>query len=171
MAENDERVRFFDSLNESYDATIDAVRAANNRTHRFTTTLIEDAQQNQRDAVDLAKKWADSPLDFLGFYSAAVDTATKAQGRALDATRELFKEASEARKESGEALQRVASVNRNAGDAAVTMARGAINRANQAVQSSGRRGANGSGKSDEADEAPAEETPKSRTPKRTGDDS
>jgi hypothetical protein len=126
--------RVYDSLNDGYDAVIDAVRAANDRGHRVSTALIEDAQRSQREAVDLVKKWADAPLDFLGLYSAFVETTTKAQSRALEATREWFGEMANAQQESRQVLQRIATANRAAGEAAMDAARGAFTRAGEAVQ-------------------------------------
>lgn len=142
MADTDSSAKFFDALNESYDAFIDAVRAANDRTHRVSTAFIENAQQGQRDAIGLAKQWAQAPLDIAGFSSSVIDATTKAQGRSLDATRQWFGELSGAQEETREFLQRVMQANRHAGEAATEVARGWFSRAGEAVQSLSR--ANGS---------------------------
>jgi hypothetical protein len=137
MAGNDAAGKFFEALNESSDALIDAVRAANDRGHRVSTALIESAQEGQREAVELARKWIGAPFDMAGFYSTLVESATKAQGRALDVTRQWFGELADAQKETREILQRVVTANRAANEATADVARGVFNRASEAVQSSG----------------------------------
>ena len=151
MASNDASAKFFDALNEGYDALIDAVRATNDRGHRVSTALIEDAQRGQREAVDLTRKWIEAPLDVVGLSGSVIDTATKAQSRSLEATRQWFGEMADAQKESRQMLQRLVGAGRGAGEAAVSGARGFFNRASEVVQSStqsnttpggdGRRGA------------------------------
>ena len=48
MAGNDAAQKIFEALNESSDAFIDAVRASNDRGHRFSAAVIEQAQESQR---------------------------------------------------------------------------------------------------------------------------
>jgi len=144
MANDEAAQKYYTALNETSDAIIDAIRAANDRGHRFTTALIEQAQESQREAVDFTRKWAESPFDVIGLMSQLTENTTKAQGRALDATRQLFGELSEAQKESREVIQKIFEANRTAGEASVEMARGAFSRATTAVQSVAERsGING----------------------------
>jgi len=135
MAGNDTARKFFEAWNETSDAFIDAVRAANDRGHRFTTALIEEAQEGQRAAVELAKKWASAPFDFFGLYGTLIETSTKAQGRALDVSRQWFGELADMQKETRDYLQRMGTANRTAGEAGVEAARGALTRASDAIQS------------------------------------
>ncbi len=135
MAANEATAKLFDAMNESSDAMVDAVRAANDRGHRFSTALIEQAQESQREAVELTRKWIDAPLDFLGLLTSITETTTKAQGRALDATRQWFGEMAEAQQESRDVIQRMVNANRSAGEATVELTRGIFTRANEAVQS------------------------------------
>ena len=134
MAGNEATKKFFEALNESSDALIDAIRAASDRGHRFTTAMIEEAQEGQRETVELARKWAAAPTDVSGFYSSLLEGATKAQGRALDITRQWFGELAEMQKESREIFQRVFSANRTAGEATADMARGIFTRASESIQ-------------------------------------
>lgn len=134
MATSEASERYYEALNETSDAIIDAVRAANDRGHRFATALIEQAQESQRDAVEFARKWAESPFDVIGLMSTITENTTKAQGRALDATRQLFSEMADAQKEGREVFQKVFNANRAAGEASVEVARGAFSRATTAVQ-------------------------------------
>ena len=137
MAGNDAAGKFFEALNERSDALIDAVRAANDRGHRVSTALIESAQEGQREAVELAKKWIAAPFDVAGLYSTLIESATRAQGRALEVTRQWFGEMADAQKETREILQRVVQANRAANEATVDVARGVFSRATEAVQSAG----------------------------------
>ena len=134
MAGSDATTKIFEAANESSDALIDAFRAANDRGHRFSTALIEQAQEAQREAVEVGRKWAAAPFDLFGLFSILVESATKGQSRALDITRQWFGELSEAQKESRQLLQRVATANRSAGEASVEFARGVFSRATEAVQ-------------------------------------
>lgn len=153
MATTEAAEKYYEALNETSDAMIDAIRAANDRGHRFTTAMIEQAQESQREAVDFARKWAESPFDLIGLMSTLTENTTKAQGRTLDATRQLFGELSEAQKESREVFQKVVNANRAAGEASVEMARGAFSRATTAVQNVAER--NGNGKSEDETKTPA----------------
>lgn len=135
MAANDATGKLFDAMNDSSDAMIDAIRAANDRGHRFSTALVEQAQESQREAVELTRKWIDAPLDFLGLISSMTETTTKAQGRALDATRQWFSEMGDAQKESRDTIQRIVNANRTASEATVELTRSIFTRANEAVQS------------------------------------
>ena len=137
MAGNDAAGKFFEALNESSDALIDAVRAANDRGHRVSTAIIESAQEGQREAVELAKKWLSAPFDFAGLYSTLVESATRSQGRALDVTRQWFGEMADAQKETREILQRVVQANRAANQVTADVARGVFSKASEAVQSTG----------------------------------
>ncbi len=134
MANADAASKYYEALNETSDAVIDAIRAANDRGHRFTTALIEQAQESQREAVELTRKWAESPFDIIGLLSSLTESTTKAQGRALDTTRQLFGELSDVQKETRDVVQKVINANRTAGEASVELARGAFSRATTAVQ-------------------------------------
>ena len=134
MANIDAAGKYYEALNETSDAVIDAVRAANDRGHRFTTALIEQAQESQREAVELTRKWAESPFDFISLLSSVTESTTKAQGRALDATRQFFGEWSTVQQETRDVVQKVISANRAAGEASMEAARGAFSKATTAVQ-------------------------------------
>jgi hypothetical protein len=134
MAGNDAARKFFEAWNEGSDALIDVVRAANDRGHRVTTALIEEAQENQRASVDLARKWAAAPFDFFALYGSLVESSTKAQGRALDISRQWFSELADIQKEGRDSLQRVTAANRTIGEAGVEVARNFFTRANEAIQ-------------------------------------
>lgn len=115
--------KYFEALTESYDAIIEAIRSGNERGYRVSTNLLTEAQRGQREAIELGKKFADDPTDVGGFYRAAMESTTKAQGRALELARQMFDEMSESRSEAREAIERVVKAQRTAGEAAVEAAR------------------------------------------------
>ncbi len=115
--------KYFEALTESYDAIIEAIRSGNERGYRISTNLLTEAQKGQREAVELGKKFAEDPSDVGGFYRAAMESTTKAQGRALELARQMFDEMSESRSEAREAIERVVKAQRSAGEAAIEAAR------------------------------------------------
>jgi hypothetical protein len=135
MAGNDAAQKLFEAMNESSDALIDAIRAANDRGHRFSAALIEQAQESQREAAEFARKWASAPFDVSGLFSSLVESTTKAQGRAVEGARQWFSEIGDVQKETREIAQRVIDANRKVNEAGVEMARGMFTRAGEAVQS------------------------------------
>ncbi len=137
MANDDGATKFFDALNENYDALIDAIRTANDRGHRISASMIEGAQQSQRDAVELGKQWADAPLDMVNLSSSLLEATTKAQKRALEVTGQWFDELTEAQKEAQDVLQRMVAANRSAGEAVVDLSRGIFSRTSEAIRATG----------------------------------
>jgi hypothetical protein len=126
--------RFFDAVNESYETLLDAVRAANDRGHRISKRLIDEVNQGQRNALELGRTFAGSPLDVSGLAGATVRSLTDAQGRALDLTRQLLDELTDAGQETRDSLRRVVEANRSAGQAAVEATRDVADRAGGAIR-------------------------------------
>ncbi|MBI5285283.1 MAG: hypothetical protein HY874_09340 [Chloroflexi bacterium] len=115
--------KYFEALTESYDAIIEAVKAGNERGYRISNNLIQEAQKGQREAVELGRKFAGDPTDIGGFYRGLMESATAAQGRALELARQMFDELSESRTESRDVIEKVVKAQRVAGEAAVEAAR------------------------------------------------
>ena len=115
--------KYFDALTETYDAIIEAIKAGNERGFRLSNSLLAEAQRGQREAVDLGKKFAIDPTDIGGFYRAAMESTTRAQGRTLELARQIFDEFSDVRGETREAIEKVIKAQREAGEAAVEAVR------------------------------------------------
>jgi hypothetical protein len=115
--------KYFEALTESYDAIIAGIKASNERGFRISTSLLDEAQRGQREAVDLGRKFAEDPTDIGGFYRAAMEATTKAQGRALELARQMFDEFSEGRSQARETIEKVVRAQRAAGEAALEAAR------------------------------------------------
>jgi hypothetical protein len=126
--------RIFDALNESYEALLAAIKAGNERGYRVSKTLIDEAERGQKEVTELGRKFAQDPADLAGFSTSVMEATTKAQSRALDLTRQWFEELSGANSEARDAIQRVVRANREAGQAAVEVARGVFSRSTEAFQ-------------------------------------
>ena len=115
--------KYFEALTESYDAILEAIKLGNERGYRISSNLLAEAQRGQRESVELGKKFATDPTDIGGFYRAAMESTTKAQGRALELARQMFDELSESRSEARETIEKVVKAQRTAGEAAIEAAR------------------------------------------------
>ncbi|HXK33431.1 MAG TPA: hypothetical protein VNM91_05385 [Dehalococcoidia bacterium] len=124
MAKTESAVdKYFQALTESYDAIIEAIKAGNERGFRISNNLLAEAQRGQREAIDLGRKFADDPTDVGGFYRAAMEATTKAQGRTLELARQMFDELSQSRTETRDVIEKVIKAQRAAGEAAVEATR------------------------------------------------
>ena len=115
--------KYFGALTESYDAIIGAIKAGNERGFRVSNNLLAEAQRGQRESVALGKQFAADPTDIGAFYRTAMESTTKAQGRALELARQMFDELSESRSEARETIEKVVKAQRTAGEAAVEAVR------------------------------------------------
>lgn len=120
--------RFFDAVNDAYDALLDSVKSANERGYRVSRRLIEEVERGQRDAIDLTKRLALAPNDVGGFYSTAVRSLTDAQGRLLDLTRQFLDDLTETQRDGRDTLHKMIEANRSAGQAAIDATRQILNR-------------------------------------------
>jgi hypothetical protein len=116
----------FDALNDGFDAVLDAVQATNERSYRVSRSLVDQARDAQRDALDFARLWVEAPFDPYAFASAIIDVTANAQVRALRGVGEWVEELSLAQEEAHHIIRRVAIANRSAGEVVVEGARGAL---------------------------------------------
>jgi len=126
--------KFFDAVNEAYDALLDAAKSANERGYRVSRRLIDEVERGQREALDLTRRLALAPRDIGGFSASAVRSVTDAQGRVLDLTRQLLDEVTDTQREGRDTLRKVIEANRTAGQAAIEATRDAVTRAGTVVQ-------------------------------------
>lgn len=125
--------KFFNALNESYDALLDAIEAGSERGYRVSKEFIEEARKAQREAVELGKKLVEAPTDLAGFYGALVEATSKAQSRTLELAREWLGKLGESGKEARDAIQKVMKANQAAARAAIDAARSGLMRAREAA--------------------------------------
>lgn len=134
MPKQDTVDQFFDSVNESYDALLDAVKSANDRGYRVSRKLIDEVEQSQRETIDLSRRLATAPGDVAGFSAGVVRSLTDAQSRTLDLARQLLDEVSDSGREARDTARKVIEANRGAGQAAVEATRSTVKRAGPAVE-------------------------------------
>ena len=149
--------KFFDALNESYDALLGAIEAGSERGYRVSKEFMQQARKAQREAVELGKKLVEAPTDLAGFYGALVEASSKAQSRTLELAREWLGEFGESGKGARDAIQQVMKANQAAARAAVEAARSGLGRAREAagdVMPKVRE--SGAGRSDSARPTPAQ---------------
>ena len=139
MPKSETQEKFFDALNDSYEAIIEAVKAGNERGYRFSKTLIEEAEKGQEEVLELAKKWGEAPTDLPGFYGALVEATSKAQSHSLELAKEWLGALSESRTDTRDAIERGVGANGTAARAAVGGARGLFTRATEAARAAARR--------------------------------
>ncbi len=116
----------FEALAESAEALFSAGKSSTERAYRLSQVALADIQAGQQDAITLARKWAEAPLDLLGWYTAIIETTVHAQQRTAESARKLWEELSQARDEARAAITTSARANWRAGQAAFGLARGAI---------------------------------------------
>jgi hypothetical protein len=126
--------KFFNSVNDAYDALLDAAKSANDRGYRISRRLFDEIERGQREAVDMTRRIAVAPRDVAGFYASAVRTVTDSQGRVLDLTRQLLDEAADSGREGRDTMRKVIEANRQAGQAAIEATRDSFTRAGAAVE-------------------------------------
>ena len=125
--------KFFDALNNSYDALLGAIESGSERGYRVSKDFVAEARKAQREAVDLAKKLVEAPTDVAGFYGAIVEATSKAQSRTLELAREWLGELGDSGKEARDAIQKVMKANQAAARAAVDAASSGLARAREAA--------------------------------------
>jgi hypothetical protein len=123
------RDKFFDAINEVYDALLAGIEATEERGHRVSKTLLAEARKGETELSKLARTWAESPSSVYENLEAMIEAQGRAQQRVLELTRDAFKGAGAYRGELQEALRRMIRANRSATDAMVEVARTATSRA------------------------------------------
>ena len=126
--------QFFDSVNESYDALLDAVKSANDRGYRISRKLIDEVEQSQKDSFDLGRRFATTPADVAGLSANVVRSLTDAQSRTLGLARQLLDEVSDSGREARDTARKVIESNRGAGQAAIEATRSTVKKAGPAVE-------------------------------------
>ena len=118
--------RLFDTVDDSADAFLDAIRAGNERAFRFSKIFVEEAQRTQREGSELARLWFRAPLDLVGLTNETLATLTRRQRRRMELGRTMFSELGGIRDETRDTIERVASANRAAARVGVSAGRDAV---------------------------------------------
>lgn len=111
------RDKFFDAVNESYDALVTAIEAAEARRHKVSNAVIDEARRGEKEMVTLARKWVDAPTSVFDNLEAMLEVQGRAQQRRLDLARDALGGAGEFGTDLREVLGRVIKANAKAGEA------------------------------------------------------
>lgn len=96
--------RYLDILLEHHDKFAAAVKGAGSRAARMNDEILESVISSQRSALAFGKTVAENPSDFASNAKAAVELASKAQARAIEFARVLFREQADFGQEIRESL-------------------------------------------------------------------
>jgi predicted NBD/HSP70 family sugar kinase len=133
MAETAVPNRFFDAINETYDALLSAIEAGELRGHKVSQTVLEEARKGEKELVELMRRWVDTPTNVFDNLGAMIDAQARAQRRALELAQASLEGAGEYGGEVREAFRRVIKANRVAAEATVEVAREAAQRSVERV--------------------------------------
>ena len=97
--------RFFDAMVERQASVYDTMRSSNERSHRFSRSLLEGARQSNRDWTEVGRRLLLNPTDLVGVYEAMSEAVGNQQTRALALAREWIEDVVESQRESREVLK------------------------------------------------------------------
>ncbi len=97
--------RLFDAVLERQAGIFDAIRSNNERSHRFTRSVIEGARQGSRDWAEVSRRWLANPTDAVGIYEAMSEAIGNSQTRFLALSREWIEDVVESQREGREVLR------------------------------------------------------------------
>lgn len=122
------RDRLFDATNEYFDALFAAIKATEERGHKISVAVIDEAQKEQKEFLEVGRQWVDAPTHLTENLTAMLEAQTRAQERALDIIKDTFGGAGDYRADMQDAVQRMIKANAEAGRATVQVARDAYTR-------------------------------------------
>ena len=98
--------RLFMAIIERQETTFDAIRAANERYHRFARSVLEASHQGARDWTNVALGWTQRPTDIVGLYESISDAAANGQARRLALWQEALEDLKESQREGRDVVRR-----------------------------------------------------------------
>jgi hypothetical protein len=122
MTTNEQLSRYFQAINASYDAVVEAAEQGNKHGNAIWSRLIQDARAAQQEALTLSEQVLGKPAD-AQTYTAVLQAMTKSQERALAFAKATFEEASGLGEDARAGFERVVTANRTAAEAAAELAR------------------------------------------------
>ncbi len=97
--------RIFMTLIERQGSTFEALKANNERYHRFARSIIEGVRQGGHDWTNVARGWSDRPTDIVGLYESVSEAAANGQARRLALWQEYLEDLAEAQREGREVVR------------------------------------------------------------------
>jgi len=126
--------RVFDALSETSTALMEPVKAGLDRTHRFATAVVREAEWVQQETLGFGRRLAEEPGNVLGNAGTAVQKAGEAQDRAFEFVRLSIDEVATAAREARTAFEKVARANLELGQPAIEAVQGLVTRTREAVR-------------------------------------
>ena len=117
--------RFFDALDESFEAMLGAAQKGQERGSRLSKRLLRDVEEGQRELTRLGRRFARKPRDMRGIYRSSVDLARRAASDSAALAQELVSETTDASQNVRQTAQQIIRANRAAADALAAALRGA----------------------------------------------
>ncbi len=114
--------RYFEAVNASYDALVEAAENGSKHGGAVWNRLLEDARTAQREALNVSEQVFEKPAD-PQTYGVVLQAVMKSQERALAFAKVLFEEASSTGTDTQVAFERVVTANRTAAEAAAELTR------------------------------------------------
>jgi hypothetical protein len=98
--------RLFMAIIERQESTFDAIKAGNDRLHRFTRSVLEASRQGAHDWTKVARGWGQRPTDIFGLYESISDAVANDQARRLALWQEALEDIAESQRDSREVVRR-----------------------------------------------------------------
>ncbi len=106
MSARDSIDRLFEAISERQESTLDTVKGANERYHRFARSVIEGVRQGTHDWTNVARGWTQRPTDIVGLYESASEAVANGQARRLALWQEFLEDLVESQREGREVVRR-----------------------------------------------------------------
>ena len=106
MSTRDRIDRLYDVISERQESAFDAIRAANDRSHRFTRSVLEGARQGVRDWTGVARSWGQRPTDVVGLYESISEAVANGQARRLALLQEFLEDVADSQRDGREVMRR-----------------------------------------------------------------
>lgn len=98
--------RLFMTIIERQESTFDAIRAGNDRLHRFTRSVLEASRQGAHDWTNVARGWGRRPTDIFGLYESISEAIANDQSRRLALWQEALEDLAESQRDGQEVVRR-----------------------------------------------------------------
>ena len=106
--------KFFDALDESFQATLEAVRGGTERGFRFSRRVVNEVEEAQRELTSLGRKYGRQPADLTGLYQSSVDLARRTVSNSANLSKEWLLGAQEAGRDAQATARKVIQANQAA---------------------------------------------------------
>src|SRR3989304_1037819 len=106
MSARDSIDRLYEAIIERQESSFDAIKAGNERYHRFARSVIEGARQGAHDWTKVAQGWTQRPTDIVGLYESASEAIANDQARRLALWQEFLEDLAESQREGREVMRR-----------------------------------------------------------------